>query len=118
QVVLRAVEGVSFSIAKGETLGLVGESGSGKTTTGRAILRKVPITSGKVIFDGKDITHTKGEELRRLRRNMQLVFQDPFGSLNPRMSVLDTVAEPLVVHGLAKNSEDAEDRVRNLLEMV
>lgn len=115
---LHAVDGVTFDIHRGETLGLVGESGSGKTTTGRAILRKAPITSGRIIFDGKDITQVTGEELRLLRRNMQLVFQDPFGSLNPRMRVLDIVAEPLVVHDIVKNSAEATDRVSDLLELV
>ena len=114
-MVVHAVDGVSFEIASGETLGLVGESGSGKTTTGRAILRRVPITRGSVHFGEKDITHTKGEELRLLRRNMQLVFQDPYGSLNPRMRVGEIVAEPLVVHGLARNAREARPRVAELL---
>jgi oligopeptide/dipeptide ABC transporter ATP-binding protein len=118
KTVLHAVDDVSFDIYRGETLGLVGESGSGKSTTGRAILRKVPITSGKVVFDGQDITNVGGEELRKLRRNMQLVFQDPFGSLNPRMRVLDIVAEPLVVHGLEQNSEACTGRVEQLLDLV
>ena len=113
--VVHAVDGVSFEIAPGETLGLVGESGSGKTTTGRAILRRVPITSGSVHFGEKDITHAKGEELRLLRRHMQLVFQDPYGSLNPRMRVGEIVAEPLVVHGLARNAHEARPRVAELL---
>jgi peptide/nickel transport system ATP-binding protein len=116
--VLHAVDGVSFEIKKGETLGLVGESGSGKSTVGRAILRKVPITAGRIIFGGRDITDVEGEELRQLRRNMQLVFQDPFGSLNPRMRVLDIVSEPLVVHGLEPNTEACSDRVLELLEVV
>jgi oligopeptide/dipeptide ABC transporter ATP-binding protein len=115
--VVHAVEDVSFEIRKGETLGLVGESGSGKSTTGRAILLKVKPTAGKVFFKGKDVTSVTGEDLRRLRRNMQLVFQDPYASLNPRMKVIDIVAEPLVVHGIVKRSRDAYDRVRELLDL-
>jgi peptide/nickel transport system ATP-binding protein len=113
---VHAVDDVSLSIAGGETLGLVGESGSGKTTLGRAILRRIVPSSGTIRFDGDDITHLGGEELRALRRNMQLVFQDPYASLNPRMTVLQLVAEPLVVHGLAKNYEDARDHVVDLLD--
>jgi oligopeptide/dipeptide ABC transporter ATP-binding protein len=117
QPVVHAVENVSFDIRRGETLGLVGESGSGKTTTGRAILLKVRPTSGKVFFKGQDITDLRGEDLRRLRRNIQLVFQDPYASLNPRMKVIDIVSEPLVVHGIVKRSRDAYDRVRELLDL-
>ena len=113
---MHAVENVSFEIGHGETLGLVGESGSGKSTTGRAILRSAPISSGKVEFNGADITHVSGRELRDLRRNMQLVFQDPYASLNPRMSVLEIVAEPLVVHGLADSTDAARPVVADLLE--
>ena len=116
--VVHAVDDVSFEIRRGETLGLVGESGSGKTTTGRAILRRVPITAGRIWFKGRDITGLRGEELRRLRRDMQLVFQDPYASLNPRMRILDIVAEPLLVHGLVRRTLDAEDRVVELLELV
>jgi peptide/nickel transport system ATP-binding protein len=115
---VHAVDDVSFEIRRGETLGLVGESGSGKTTTGRAILRRVPITAGRIWFKGRDITALKGEELRRLRRDMQLVFQDPYASLNPRMRILDIVAEPLLVHGLIRRVEEAEDKVVELLELV
>jgi oligopeptide/dipeptide ABC transporter ATP-binding protein len=115
---LRAVEDVSFELRRGETLGLVGESGSGKTTTGRAILRKVPLAGGRIVFGGEDITNYRGEDLRRLRRRMQLVFQDPYASLNPRMRVFEIVAEPLLVHGLVSRMRAAEPQVRELLELV
>jgi peptide/nickel transport system ATP-binding protein len=113
---VHAVEDVSFAIRRGETLGLVGESGSGKTTIGRTVLRRIPVTSGRIRFRGADITTVGGEELRRLRRHMQLVFQDPDASLNPRMSVLQLVAEPLVVHGLASSVDAAREEVGALLE--
>lgn len=112
---LNAVNDVSFDLFPGETLGLVGESGSGKTTVGRAVLRRLGVAQGKIIFDGKDITHMRGEELRRLRSRMQIVLQDPYTSLNPRMKVRDIVAEPLRVHGLAEGSEMV---VAELLERV
>ena len=112
---VHAVEDVSFDIRKGETLGLVGESGSGKTTTGRAVLRRIPPTEGSIRFRGNDITQVSGEELRRLRQHMQLVFQDPYASLNPRMTVLELIAEPLVVHGRAKSPAAARDEVVSLL---
>ncbi len=114
--VVHAVDDVSFAIRRGETLGLVGESGSGKTTVGRAILRRIDPTAGTIRFQGEDITATKGEELRLLRQHMQLVFQDPYASLNPRMTVLQLVAEPLVVHGRAKSVEAAKSDVVSLLE--
>lgn len=117
QQVVHAVEDISFEIRRGETLGLVGESGSGKSTTGHAILQKVRPTSGRIIFKGQDITDVSGEDLRKLRRHMQLVFQDPYASLNPRMKVIDIVAEPLVVHGIVKRSRDAYERVRELLNI-
>jgi peptide/nickel transport system ATP-binding protein len=115
---LHAVDGVSFEIRRGETLGLVGESGSGKTTTGRAVLRKIPLTGGRIEFRGEDITHAKGERLRRLRQAMQLVFQDPYASLNPRQRVLDVVAEPMLVHGQIRRIRDGRDRVAELLGLV
>lgn len=118
ELVVKAVDGVSFGVRRGETLGLVGESGSGKSTTGRALLHKVPITAGRIQFKGADITDVHGEALRKLRRDMQLVFQDPYGSLNPRMRILDIVAEPFIVHGLVKKPTEAADRVLDLLELV
>ncbi|MCK9910916.1 ATP-binding cassette domain-containing protein, partial [Microbacteriaceae bacterium K1510] len=95
---VKAVDDVSFSIKKGETLGLVGESGCGKSTTGRSLLRLNEPTSGEVIFDGKTVTALKKEELRQIRRDMQIVFQDPFASLNPRHNVQRILEEPLIVH--------------------
>ena len=115
---VKAVDGVSLSIRKGETLGLVGESGSGKTTLGRALLRLIEPTGGTVGYDGKDITHVSQSELRKLRRRIQVVFQDPYGSLNPRMTVNDTLAEPLLVHGLFRRGPALRKRVAELLEMV
>ena len=118
RLINHAVDDVSFSIGPGETLGLVGESGSGKSTTGRAILRRVKPTKGKIYLRGQEITSVNGEPLRRLRRHMQMVFQDPYASLNPRMKVLDIVAEPLIVHGLAPTSKAARDKVTDLLRLV
>ena len=118
RLIVHAVEDVSFEIYPGETLGLVGESGSGKSTTGRAILRRVPTASGRIYFRGEDITHIKDDDLRPLRKHMQLVFQDPYASLNPRMRIVDIVAEPLLVHGIVKNTREALDTVAALLERV
>jgi peptide/nickel transport system ATP-binding protein len=114
---IKAVDGVSFRIERGETLGLVGESGCGKSTVGRAILRLYEPTAGRVDFDGDDITHLSETQLRPLRRRMQMVFQDPFASLNPRHSVGRMVGEPLRVHGLARGRQ-VGSRVRELLEVV
>ena len=115
---VHAVDGVSFEIAPGETLGLVGESGCGKSTTGRCILRLIDPTAGEVWFDGRDVTALSGAGLRRLSRDMQIVFQDPFASLDPRMSVGAIVGEALVIHALAKNRRQFEERVVELLETV
>ncbi|MEE2894772.1 MAG: ATP-binding cassette domain-containing protein [Planctomycetota bacterium] len=112
---VRAVDGVSFELGAGETLGLVGESGCGKTTVGRTLLRLVPATSGEVVFDGKSVFQQSATDMRALRRDMQIIFQDPGGSLNPRMRVGRLVGEPLVVHGLAEGDE-LQARVEDLLE--
>ena len=114
---VKAVDGVNFSIKKGETLGLVGESGCGKSTTGRAILQLYRPTSGEVIFQGQDLVKLKGEELRRMRRKVQMIFQDPYASLNPRMTVGDIVGEPIRVHNLRQGKE-VRERVQELLQLV
>jgi len=115
---VKAVDGVSFSVARGETLGLVGESGCGKSTTGLAVLRMLDITSGKVEFEGEDISGYDRARMRPIRAKMQMVYQDPYGSLNPRMKVADIVGEPLVVHGLASDKDKYRARVAGLLKMV
>ncbi|HXX37669.1 MAG TPA: dipeptide ABC transporter ATP-binding protein [bacterium] len=114
---VRAVDGLAFFIRKGETLGLVGESGCGKTTTGRVILRLQEPTSGQALFEGRDIFKLGKEELRRMRRDMQIIFQDPYSSLNPRMTVGDIIGEPLEIHNLARGREKVR-RVQELLEVV
>jgi oligopeptide transport system ATP-binding protein len=114
---IKAVDGITFDIQRGETLGLVGESGCGKSTTGRAILQLYRPTAGEVYFEDLNLTEIKGEQLRRMRRRMQMIFQDPYASLNPRMTVGDIIGEPLLVHGLAKSRERRE-RVQELLRVV
>ena len=114
---VKAVDGITFDVAPGETVGLVGESGCGKSTVGRSILRLIPATSGSVTFDGTDVLKADAKSLRTLRRRMQIIFQDPVGSLNPRMSVGAILREPIKVHGLAKGSA-VDDRVAELLTKV
>ncbi|MGH7390227.1 MAG: ABC transporter ATP-binding protein [Candidatus Rokuibacteriota bacterium] len=116
--VVRAVDGVSFSIRGGETLGLVGESGCGKTTTGRCILQLERATSGQVIFEGRDLTTLDESALRAVRRKIQVIFQDPYSSLNPRMTVGQIIAEPLAVHGLVPDARGRRQRVSDLLRRV
>jgi peptide/nickel transport system ATP-binding protein len=114
---VHAVSGVSFDIARGETLGLVGESGCGKSTLGRAVLQLRRAASGRVIFDGEDLTAMEGEALRRIRRRVQLIFQDPIASLNPRRRVGDIIAEPLIIAGI-KDPKEREQRVATVLNAV
>jgi oligopeptide transport system ATP-binding protein len=116
--VVRAIDGVSFTIRKGETLGLVGESGCGKTTTGRCILQLEQATSGSVVFEGIDMVTLDAAELRAVRRRVQVIFQDPYSSLNPRMTIGQILAEPLKVHGIVKEAGARADRVSELLTQV
>ncbi len=115
---VRAVDGVTFSIDRGETLGLVGESGSGKSTIGRAIIRLIEPTSGSILFEGRDLATLGGEDLRRVRQRFAMVFQDPYGSLNPRMSAGDIVGEPLLIHAMCQTKDDYRARVADLLGTV
>lgn len=115
--VVRAVDGVSFEIVSGETLGLVGESGCGKSTVGRCILRLYEPTGGRIVLEGRDITHLPHKEMQALRREMQIIFQDPYASLNPRHSILSIVSEPLKIHGIGSRAE-RRDRVEDLLAKV
>ncbi|MBC7871729.1 MAG: dipeptide ABC transporter ATP-binding protein [Chitinophagaceae bacterium] len=114
---VKAVDGVSFDVYKGETLGLVGESGCGKSTTGRTVLQLYRPTEGSVVFEGEELTNLKGEEMRKMRKRMQIIFQDPFASLNPRMTVGNIVSEPLVVHNVMQKRE-RQEYVEALLEKV
>jgi oligopeptide transport system ATP-binding protein len=114
---VKAVDGVSFDIEAGETLGLVGESGSGKTTIGRMLLHLLPATSGSISYNGAEITTMRADDIRRLRRQIQIIFQDPYASLNPRMTIGEIIGEPLRIHGIA-TGKAAKDRVQELLRLV
>lgn len=116
--IVKAVDDVSFEVYKGETFGLVGESGCGKSTLGRTIVKINPVTSGKILYDGTDITTLKGEEEKKFRKKVQMIFQDPYASLNPRMTVGEIIREPMVIHHLHGDQKEQEERVAELLQIV
>lgn len=115
---LHAVDDVSFAINEGQTLGIVGESGCGKSTLGRAVLRLHEPTAGEVYYDGMDIVHFNDQEMRHIRQNMQIIFQDPYASLNPRMSIAQSIEEPLKIHGIYKTQDEYNAKVEELMELV
>jgi len=115
---VRAVDGVSFEVIKGETLGIVGETGCGKSTTARLMMRLLEPTAGTVLFEGDDITHAKGSKLKAVRRELQMVFQDPYSSLNPRKTVGSIVGEPFAIHGLHRDRAQRRERVKELMDRV
>jgi peptide/nickel transport system ATP-binding protein len=115
---VHAVDGINFKVEKGKTLGIVGESGCGKSTTGRTILRLIEPTAGQIFFEGREITKIKGKELKELRKDMQIIFQDPFSSLNPRMRVSQLIAEPLKLNKVLSGADDIQKRVLELMETV
>ncbi|MFA6008259.1 MAG: dipeptide/oligopeptide/nickel ABC transporter ATP-binding protein, partial [Candidatus Shapirobacteria bacterium] len=115
---LHAVDGVSFSLDEGKTLGIVGESGCGKSTLGRVILHLLDSTSGKILFEGKDITYLKGKELKTLRKDMQIIFQDPFSSINPRMPVSKIISEPMRIYRTCSGRKECNARVTELMDVV
>lgn len=115
---LHAVDNVSFSIEEGRTLGVVGESGCGKSTLGRVVLHLLPATEGQILFCGEDISNPKKAKLHELRRNMQMVFQDPYSSLNPRQSVAEIIGEPLKVYHVCKSKQELDERVREIMDTV
>ncbi|MBU0490917.1 MAG: dipeptide ABC transporter ATP-binding protein [Chloroflexi bacterium] len=115
---VKAVDGITFSVRRGETLGLVGESGCGKSTTGRCIIQLYRPTAGDVYFEGQDLTKMKGQKLRAMRRNMQMIFQDPYASLNPRMTVGNIIGEPIEIHKLVSGKKERQERIQELLRIV
>ena len=116
--IVKAVDDVTFDVYKGETFGLVGESGCGKSTLGRTIVKINPVTSGKVLYDGEDITKLKGDAEKKFRKRVQMIFQDPYASLNPRMTVGEIIREPMVIHNLHGSQKEQEERVVELLQIV
>lgn len=115
---VKAVQNISFTLKKGETLGLVGESGCGKSTLGRCLIKLIEPTSGRIIFNNQDITDLEGEDLKVLRRKMQIIFQDPYASLNPRMTIGSILEEPLIIHNLYKTEKERKERVNELVDLV